>query len=250
MEFLAAKMPDASRTKLKALLSKRVVYVDSVITTQYNFPLKPGMKVQISREKGRKEFNNKLLKIVYEDAYLIVVEKMQGLLSVNTERQKERTAYTILNEYVQRSGRQHRVYIVHRLDRDTSGLLMFAKDEKTQNTLRDNWHNIVTGERPGHHTLLAHRPQAVRILQPHGRWRQGSNHPLPHHQTRQRLLACGTDAGDGTQKPNPRAHAGPGTSHHWRRTLRTGRDKSYRTTGAARLQAVLPPSCHRRADAV
>ena len=129
MEFLAAKMPDASRTKLKALLSKRVVYVDSVITTQYNFPLKPGMKVQISREKGRKEFNNKLLKIVYEDAYLIVVEKMQGLLSVNTERQKERTAYTILNEYVQRSGRQHRVYIVHRLDRDTSGLLMFAKDE-------------------------------------------------------------------------------------------------------------------------
>ena len=144
MEFLAAKMPDASRTKLKALLSKRVVYVDSVITTQYNFPLKPGMKVQISREKGRKEFNNKLLKIVYEDAYLIVVEKMQGLLSVNTERQKERTAYTILNEYVQRSGRQHRVYIVHRLDRDTSGLLMFAKDEKTQNTLRDHWHNIVT----------------------------------------------------------------------------------------------------------
>ena len=133
MEFLAAKMPDASRTKLKSLLSKRIVYVDSVITTQYNFPLKPGMKVQISREKGRKEFSNKLLKIVYEDAYIIVVEKMQGLLSVNTERQKERTAYTILNEYVQRSGRQHRVYIVHRLDRDTSGLMMFAKDEKTQN---------------------------------------------------------------------------------------------------------------------
>ena len=89
MEFLAAKMPDASRTKLKSLLSKRIVYVDSVITTQYNFPLKPGMKVQISREKGRKEFSNRLLKIVYEDAYIIVVEKMQGLLSVNTERQKE-----------------------------------------------------------------------------------------------------------------------------------------------------------------
>lgn len=78
MEFLAAKMPDASRTKLKSLLSKRIVYVDSVITTQYNFPLKPGMKVQISREKGRKEFSNRLLKIVYEDAYIIVVEKMQG----------------------------------------------------------------------------------------------------------------------------------------------------------------------------
>ncbi|WP_300698983.1 RluA family pseudouridine synthase [Bacteroides sp.] len=147
MEFLAAKMPDASRTKLKSLLSKRIVYVDSVITTQYNYLLKPGMKVQISREKGRKEFNHKLVKIVYEDAYVIVIEKMQGLLSVNTDRQKERTAYTILNEYVQRSGKQNRVYIVHRLDRDTSGLMMFAKDEKTQNTLRDNWHDIVFDRR-------------------------------------------------------------------------------------------------------
>ena len=120
MEFLAAKMPDASRTKLKSLLSKRVVFVDNVITTQFNFPLEAGMKVQISKQKGKKEFNNRLLKIVYEDAYIIVVEKMQGLLSVNTERQKERTAYTILNEYVQRSGRQFRVFIVHRLDRALS----------------------------------------------------------------------------------------------------------------------------------
>ena len=79
--------------------------------------------------------------------YIIVIEKMQGLLSVNTDRQKERTAYTILNEYVQRSGKQHRVHIVHRLDRDTSGLMMFAKDEKTQRTLRDNWHDIVTDRR-------------------------------------------------------------------------------------------------------
>ena len=103
MQFLAAKMPQASRTKLKTLLSKRVVFVNHVITTQYNFSLQPGMKVQISRERGKKEFHNKLLKIVYEDAYLIVVEKMQGLLSVSTERQKERTACTILNEYLKRS---------------------------------------------------------------------------------------------------------------------------------------------------
>ena len=147
MEFLAAKMPDASRTKLKSLLSKRVVYVDKVITTQFNFPLKPGMKVEISKDKGRKEFSNRLLKIVYEDPYIIVVEKKEGLLSVNTDRQKERTAYSILNEYVQRSAKQKRVHIVHRLDRDTSGLMMFAKDEKTQKTLRDKWHDIVTDRR-------------------------------------------------------------------------------------------------------
>ena len=143
MLFLSAMMPQASRTKIKSLLSKRIVYVDNTITTQYNFLLKPGMKVRISRNKNVHEFHSRLLKIIYEDAYLIVIDKNEGLLSVNTERQKERTAVTILNEYVRQSGRQNRVYIVHRLDRDTSGLMMFAKDEKTQHTLRDNWHQIV-----------------------------------------------------------------------------------------------------------
>lgn len=147
MTFLSTVMPQASRTKIKSLLTKRIVYVDNVITTQYNFPLKPGMKVQISRNKKVQEFHSRLLKIVYEDAYLIVVEKSEGLLSVNTERQKERTAYTILSEYVCRANKRNRIYIVHRLDRDTSGLMMFAKDEKTQHTLRDNWHEIVFDRR-------------------------------------------------------------------------------------------------------
>lgn len=147
MAFLSNMMPQASRTKIKSLLSKRIVHVDNVITTQYNFLLKPGMKVQISKNKNTHEFHSRLLKIVYEDAYLIVIDKNESLLSVNTERQKERTAYTILNEYVRRSSKQNHLYIVHRLDRDTSGLMMFAKDEKTQHTLRDNWHQIVFDRR-------------------------------------------------------------------------------------------------------
>lgn len=147
MDFLAAKMPDASRTKLKSLLSKRIVLVDSIIVTQYNFALKPGMRIQISKDKNKKEFRHPLLKIVYEDRYLIVVEKKEGLLSVGTERQKERTAQHILSEYVARSCRGNRIYVVHRLDRDTSGLMMFAKDERTQRTLRDYWHEIVTDRR-------------------------------------------------------------------------------------------------------
>ncbi len=146
MAFLAAMMPQAGRTKLKTLLAKRVVYVDNTITTQYNFPLKPGMKVQISRKKGM-EFHNPWLKIVYEDAYLIVIDKMEGLLSVNFERKKAMTACSILTNYVQRSGKQRRVYVVHRLDRDTSGIMMFAKDERTQRTLRDDWHGFVTDRR-------------------------------------------------------------------------------------------------------
>ena len=147
MQFLAARMPQASRTKLKSLLSKRIVYVDQKITTQYNYPLQQGMKVQISRTKSNHEFRNRLLKLVYEDAYLMVVEKETGLLSVNTEREKERTAATILTEYLRRSNKRSQVYVVHRLDRDTSGLMMFAKDEQTQHTLRDNWHQIVFDRR-------------------------------------------------------------------------------------------------------
>ena len=105
------------------------------------------MKVQVSKAKNNREFKNPMLKLVYEDAYIIVVEKKEGLLSVSTEHQKERTAQHILNEYVKRSHRNNRVFVVHRLDRETSGLMMYAKDEKTQNTLRDNWQDIVTDRR-------------------------------------------------------------------------------------------------------
>lgn len=147
MQFLMEVMPGISRNKVKALLTHRTVYVDQTITTQYNFPLQPGMKVQISKARGQKEFRSSLLKIVYEDAYLIVVEKREGVLSIATNREKERTAYAILTEYVKRSAREHRVYIVHRLDRETSGLMVFAKDEKTKRNLQDNWTNIVTDRR-------------------------------------------------------------------------------------------------------
>ena len=147
MAFLMKKMDGVSRTRVKALLSNRVVLVDNVIVTQFNHPLKPGMKVQISREKNKHEFHHPMLKIVYEDAYLIVVEKKEGLLSVATEHQKERTAQHILSGIVKRTHRNNRVFVVHRLDRETSGLMMYAKDEKTQHTLRDNWHDIVVDRR-------------------------------------------------------------------------------------------------------
>lgn len=147
MEFLMRKMAGISRNKVKTLLTNRVILVDNAIVTQHNFELKPGMKVQMTKAKNNREFKNPMLKLVYEDAYILVVEKKEGLLSVSTERQKERTAQHILNEYVKRSHRFNRVFVVHRLDRETSGLMMYAKDEKTQNTLRDNWRDIVTDRR-------------------------------------------------------------------------------------------------------
>lgn len=146
MDFLMQK-GNMSRNKVKSLLSHRTILVDKKIVTQYNFMLTPGMSVQMTKQRGQKEFHSKLLKLVYEDAYLIVIDKREGVLSIGTEKQKERTAHRILNEYVQRSAKQRRVYIVHRLDKDTSGLMVFAKDEKTKQKLQDNWSRIVTERR-------------------------------------------------------------------------------------------------------
>lgn len=147
MAFLMKKMTGISRTRVKSLLTNRMVLVNNIIQTQYNFLLEPGMKVQVSREKHNREFHNPMLKLMYEDAYLLVVEKKEGLLSVATDHQKERTAQHILNEYVKRENRNNRIYVVHRLDRETSGIMMYAKDEKTQRKLRDNWHDIVIDRR-------------------------------------------------------------------------------------------------------
>lgn len=147
MDFLMKKMAGISRNKVKSLLAHRAISVDNVLTTQFDFALRPGMKVQVSRDRRSHELRHPLLKLVYEDPYLLVVEKKEGLLSVSTERQRERTAQHILSDYVRRSRPGARVYVVHRLDRETSGLMMYAKDEMTQHTLRDNWHEIVTDRR-------------------------------------------------------------------------------------------------------
>ncbi len=82
MSFLMKKMDGISRTRVKALLSNRVVLVNNNIQTQYNFALTPGMKVQVSKAKNNHEFRHNMMKILYEDAYIIVIEKKEGLLSV------------------------------------------------------------------------------------------------------------------------------------------------------------------------
>lgn len=143
LDFLMKSKEGANRTTAKSLLSKRLIFVDNVITTQYNFPLKPGMKVQVSKSKGEKELRNSMLKVLYEDAYLIVVEKKSGLLAVGAPTKRERSAHSILTEHVQRSSRHRKVYLVHRLDKEASGILIFAKDEKTKLSIQDHWRDVV-----------------------------------------------------------------------------------------------------------
>lgn len=142
LDFLMKAKDGISRTTAKSLLSHRQVLVEDVITTQYNFALKPGMTVKISKEKGKKEFSSPYLKLLYEDRYLLVVEKREGLAIVGKDP-KERSASSILNEYMRHAGLKNRVFIVHPLDKEASGLVLFAKDEKTKDTIRDHWEEIV-----------------------------------------------------------------------------------------------------------
>lgn len=147
LQFLMEKVTNGSRTKAKCLLTNRCVQVGDSIVTQYNHALSEGMVVRISKQKSHTEFRHNMIQLLYEDAYLMVIKKKQGLLSVATETQKERTAQHILTEYVKRQNRNNRIFVVHRLDRATSGIMMYTKDERTMNTFRDNWHKIVYDRR-------------------------------------------------------------------------------------------------------
>ena len=147
MSFIMKAMHGISRTRTKELLAHKMVLVDKQITTRHDTPLKKGQIVQILKKSNIHEFNHKLIRIVYEDAFIIVVEKMNGILTSSPAGQKLVTVKKVLDEYVGRQKKGMRVHTVHRLDRETSGLLIFAKNIDIQQTLVRNWREIVTDRR-------------------------------------------------------------------------------------------------------
>lgn len=141
--FLLEKMPHKSRNDVKVLLRDKHVFVENKVISQFNQPLKTGQKVEIRWEKPPEEQRLRGLKIIFEDQYLIVIEKEAGVLSMATEKQKENTAYSVLSEYVKKADPANRIFIVHRLDKDTSGIMMYAKSEKIQKALQENWNENI-----------------------------------------------------------------------------------------------------------
>lgn len=147
LQFLMTRISGISRTRAKELLSQRMVYVDKVITTQFNAPLKPGQLVQVAKNRHKHELVSRWVKLVYEDAFIIVVEKKEGILTNALPGAKQTNVKSILDEYVKRQNRGFAVHTVHRLDRETSGLLLFAKRRDIQQTFTENWKDIVTDRR-------------------------------------------------------------------------------------------------------
>ena len=135
-----------SRTKLKATLQGHGVKVNGKHVTQFDYPLQPGMKVAVSKRKQNSLFCSKYVKLVYEDQYLVIIEKMPGILSMAAGH-KSLNVKSVLDDYFHKSRQRCTAHVVHRLDRETSGLMIYAKDMQTEQILEHNWHDIVYDRR-------------------------------------------------------------------------------------------------------
>lgn len=144
IDFLAASLPDKKRTALKQMLSHRQVRVAGNVTTSATRPLEPGELVEVNLTREFREFYHRRLRIIHEDDDIIVVHKGYGLLSMADESgNNKETAYSILRDYLKWRHPGNKLFIVHRLDRDTSGLMLFAKTIKAKEALQHNWNNMV-----------------------------------------------------------------------------------------------------------
>ena len=147
LPFLFSALSEKSRTTVKSYLTHAQVAVNGCVTTRFDHPLKQGDTITVSKEKGRAVFRHPLMRIVYEDDQIIVIDKRNGLLSIGTDKEQTKTAFYILSDYVKRADPGARIFVIHRLDRETSGLMMFARDQKTQETMQRSWKSLVSDRR-------------------------------------------------------------------------------------------------------
>lgn len=139
LPFILEKLTSLSRTEIKALLKYKHIAVKGKPVTQFDLPLLPGDIVDVNFGRSFYQFAHPQIKILYEDEWLIVIEKSSGLLSVANETTREKTAHYILKEYLRRDKPDAELYVCHRLDQFTSGVLIFSKSEQLKDEMRENW---------------------------------------------------------------------------------------------------------------
>lgn len=145
MDFLQTKMGGMAKSSIKQLLGQRRVTINNAIQTRHDTPIRRGDTVVVASGRGNIELRHPKLRIIYEDDALIVVEKKNGLLTVPVnQKSSETTVFSILKEYVKKQSYRNTVHVVHRLDRETSGLLVFAKSPELQEYMRTYWRQLVT----------------------------------------------------------------------------------------------------------
>jgi 23S rRNA pseudouridine1911/1915/1917 synthase len=165
LAFLFSQCPEVKKTRVRQWLKLGQVQVNGRSSTRFDHPLEPGDLVTIRAKEDAKADSllPATMRVVFEDADIIVIEKPERLLSMASATESEKTAYAFLTNYVRRGDpkSRERVWIVHRLDRDTSGLMVFAKTERSKQVLQENWYKtqkrylaIVEGSPPADEGLL------------------------------------------------------------------------------------------------
>ncbi len=144
MNFLISELTGKSRNNIKSMLARNDVSVNDRKQKKFDHPLKSGDTVKIEENKPDKFTPVCPFDIIYEDEDLIVIIKPEGLLTVATDTEKFNTAYRHLSDYVKEVNKNNKIFIVHRLDRETSGLLVFAKSQRMKEALQENWSDLVT----------------------------------------------------------------------------------------------------------
>jgi len=142
MKFLLENVKGKNRDNFKTLLVDGQVLVDGEVVKWFNHPLVPGQEVKISWEKTLKT-KYPGITIIYEDQHLIVIDKDAGILSISTDKEKDHTAYSKLSQHVKDQDPANKIFVVHRLDRETSGIMIFAKNEDIQSRLQEHWNETI-----------------------------------------------------------------------------------------------------------
>lgn len=146
MEYLMLKLPSLGRNKIKSILAHYQVLVDGMLVTRFDFELASEDVVTVlkygkkEKGKGKEPFD---LPIIYEDDDFIVINKPSGLLSIASDKEREKTAYRMLNNYVRQKDPKSRIFILHRIDKDTSGVLVVCKNVKIRDALQKHWNERV-----------------------------------------------------------------------------------------------------------
>lgn len=141
LQFLLTQLPSKSRNNIKSLLAHQRVAVDNQVVSRFDHPLQIGQQVVVNWSRPDDQLQG--VTILFEDRDIVVVEKPAGMLSIATAKEKERTAYSVLSEHVKKANPNDRIFVVHRLDRETSGVMMFAKSEKIKQALQSNWKDVI-----------------------------------------------------------------------------------------------------------
>lgn len=142
MTFLLENVKGKSRNNIKSLLTHRQVSVDGMPISRFDHPLREGQWVSVTLYT-QAPVRSLPFPILFEDDELIAIDKPAGLLSIASDKEREKTAYRMVTDYVKELDPANRIFIIHRLDKDTSGVLVFVKNEELKLSMQDNWDSLV-----------------------------------------------------------------------------------------------------------